>query len=120
MRADEGTRTSRTASNAAMNFVKQFGAAFSAWSDAQYSEDHRNHHLAALVDDAIDTGVWLFRQPDNYKFSWNMLSYNGRTSSAITIARETVVVPEVSKMTHEGVLLAGRGQTIVQAVVKGF
>jgi hypothetical protein len=86
----------------------------------QYSDDHRNHHLAALVDDAIDTGVWLFRQPDNYKFSWNMLSYNGRNSSATTFARETVIVPEVSKMTYKGAPLSGQGQTIVQAVVKGF
>lgn len=76
--------------------------------------------MATLVDDAIDTGVWLFRQPDNYKFSWNMLSYNGRNSSATTIAWETIVVPEVSKMTHKGALLSGQGQTIVQAVVKGF
>lgn len=107
-------------SNAAINFAKQFGAAFSAWSDEQYSDDHRNHHLAALVDDAIDTGAWLFRQPDNYKFNWNMLSYSGRSSTANNFARETVIVPGVSKMTHKGEPLSGQGQSIVHAVVKSF
>lgn len=110
----------QTTSNAAFNFAQQFGAAFSAWSDVQYSEDHRNNHLAALVEDAIDTGVWLFRQPDNYRFSWNTLSYSGRNSTAKTFARETVIVPEISKMSHKGESLSGRGQNIVQAVVKSF
>lgn len=114
------TTSKYTTSDTANRFARQFSIAFSSWSNPQYTEDQRIDHLAALVDHAIDTGTWLFQQPDSYKFNWNTLSHNGRNSTTKMMARETVVVPEVFKVTHMGALLSGQGQNVVQPVVRTF
>lgn len=112
--------TMRATSDVATRFARQFSRAFSSWSNPQYTEDHRVDHLAGLIDHAIDTGTWLFLQPDSYRFNWNTLAYNGRNSSTNMMMRETVVVPGIFKMTHGGALLKGQGQSIVQPVVRPF
>lgn len=115
-----GRASIRVPSDAADKFAESFSRAFAAWANHRHTEDHRTNHLAALVDQAIDTGTWIFRQPDSYRFDWNTLSYNGRNSTTKMMMRETVVVPGIFKMTHMGVLLGGQGQNVVQAIVESF
>lgn len=115
-----GTTSIHAPSDAADKFAESFSRAFTAWANHQYTEDHRIDHLAALVDQAIDTGTWIFQQPDSYRFDWNTLSYNGRNRTTKMMVRETVVVPGIFKMTHMGVLLSEQGQNVVQAVVESF
>lgn len=105
---------------AAYEFAKIFSESFSAWSNPQYTAQHRIDHLAALVDHAIDTGTWLFQQPDSYKFDWNTLSHDVRNSTSRMMMRETVVVPGISKVTHSGALLKGQGQSVVQPTIRPF
>lgn len=111
----------QSVSDSASRFAKEFSTAFSAWANPQYPEEHRTHHLATLMDHAIETAIWVFRQPDGFKFSWNTLTHNARNSSAQNFAREVVVIPEVSKVTHKGAMLVGKGQHVmIHAIVKDF
>lgn len=107
---------SRSTANDASRIAAHFTNVFSAWSDPQYPEEQRSRHLTELINHAVQTAVWLFGQPDTFRFDWNMPAHEARHNQGNTV----VVVPAVFKASHDGVKLSGRGQNVVSPIVNRF
>jgi len=117
--------TLHASTNDATNIANQFTAVFTPWRNDAYSDDQRSRHLTELLEHAIHTAIWLFGQPDSYRFDWNVptidtavgrnVSVGGRGRAA---AEKVAVAPGVSKLTHGGVRLLGQGQQLLGVVVK--
>ncbi|KAK4936319.1 hypothetical protein LTR66_015355 [Elasticomyces elasticus] len=98
--------------------ASHFSTTFAPWRNEQYTDDHRTRHLTELIEHASQTAVFLFGQPDAYRFSWASPSRRGGESATGRSDERVVIVPTVSKATHAGQSLGVRGQEVVTSVTK--
>ena len=110
----QGANSKNLADNSA-RIAAHFTNVFSPWAQPQYTADDRARHLTELIAHAIQTAVWLFGQPDNFRFEWD-ISVAARQNAN----RNVVVVPAVWKTTHGGMRLSSKGQNVLSHVVRGF
>lgn len=68
----------------------------------------------------MQTAVWLFGQPDTFKFDWTTPAQDTRRGAVGRNLRNVVIVPAVSKVTHNGAKLGGNGQNVLSPVIKAF
>lgn len=112
--------TSKSTAEGAKLMAAHFTDVFTPWANPQYSDEHRNRHLTEILNHSIHTAIWLFTQPDNFKFDWETPVQGLRQSSVGGGGNNVVVVPAVWKLTHNGTRIAGRGQRVIAPVVKPF
>lgn len=111
---------SRSANENTARIASQFTNVFSPWSNTQYSEEHRIRHLTELINHSIQAAIWLFGQPDAFRFDWSTPSQELRQSMAGRTTNTVVTVPAVFKVTHDGARLGGAGQSVLKSVVQRF
>ncbi|KAK2883392.1 hypothetical protein FQN49_000032 [Arthroderma sp. PD_2] len=51
--------------------AKRFTTTFRFHANPQHPESVRTRHLASMMEDAADLGVWLFEQPCGFEFIWD-------------------------------------------------
>ncbi|KAK5077492.1 hypothetical protein LTR70_009696 [Exophiala xenobiotica] len=111
---------SRSTIDNTARIASHFTQVFSPWSSTQYSDEHRNRHLTELINHSVQTAIWLFGQPDAFRFDWATPAQDVRQSTAGRNANSVVIVPAVFKMTHNGARLGGGGQTVLKSVAQRF
>jgi len=111
---------SRSTTDNTARIASHFTQVFSPWSNTQYSDEHRNRHLTELINHSVQTAIWLFGQPDAFRFDWATPAQDTRQSTAGRNANSVVMVPAVFKMTHNGARLGGGGQSVLKSVAQRF
>ncbi|EZF30586.1 hypothetical protein H101_05786 [Trichophyton interdigitale H6] len=89
--------------------VDAFTAAFRPFANPQHLESERIRHLAKVMEDAAELGIWLFEQPCGFEFIWGNLA-----------AGQVVVSPAVVKVSDEHGKPLQATKTVVKADTAGY
>lgn len=64
--------TAKNTSESSARIATHFTSVFSSWAHTQYNGDTRARHLTEVINQAVQTAIWLFGQPDNFKYEWDL------------------------------------------------
>ncbi|KAL4964314.1 uncharacterized protein BDV14DRAFT_78404 [Aspergillus stella-maris] len=108
-RTGTGAGTDRTAANG-ISRAREFTDAFAPYSISSFSPSERIAHLESLTRLTTNLGIWLFGQPCEFEFAWNM-EKKGRD--------EFLVQPRVVKVSDERGDMLDKALVLVEGVKAG-